>query len=165
MERAESKRTTSSGQLRRIIPPTQRRCKKFMVNEDQKIYVVSVGESTHRTELLVKMITSGYGKKDDWLVKGKINRHFWVECRCKELPFKTCTYIRTHTKSKKRRELMSTNRKKASEGSEFWAYFLEFSSFPFPPPAAIQSSEIPKFSSASSSATLISWNKMQNCWN
>ena len=37
--------------------------------------VISAGESTHRTELLVKMITSGYGKKD-WLVKGKINRHF-----------------------------------------------------------------------------------------
>ena len=58
---------------------------------------------------------------------------------------------------------MSTNRKKASERFEFWAYFLEFSSFPFPPPAAIQSSEIPKFSSASSSATLISWNQMQIC--
>ena len=50
--------------------------KSFLVNEDQKSYVISVGESTHRTELLVKMITSGYGKKDDWLVKGKMNRHF-----------------------------------------------------------------------------------------
>ena len=49
--------------------------KSFLVNEDQKSYVISAGESTHRTELLVKKITSGYGKKD-WLVKGKINRHF-----------------------------------------------------------------------------------------
>ena len=73
MERAESKRTpavVNSGELS-LLPRED--VKSLWLTKTKR--VISAGESTHRTELLVKMITSGYGKKE-WLVKGKMNRHF-----------------------------------------------------------------------------------------